>query len=110
MPRNPGHNGTSDTKPNRQKMDHDSDHFPIATKINLRIPQTTRASIRRWKKMDGKVFQKTLQEKLPKLKRLSIITSLDCYTEKVARAIRQAAQATPRPNQRRNKARNASNK
>jgi hypothetical protein len=43
--------------------------------------------------MNGEAFQNTLQEKLPKLKRLSIITALDCYTEEVAHAIWKAAEA-----------------
>jgi hypothetical protein len=42
------------------KMDHDSDHFSIATSINLRILQTIRAPTKRWKEMNGEAFQNIL--------------------------------------------------
>jgi hypothetical protein len=68
-------------------MNHDSDYLFIAISINLRISQTTRASTRRWKEINGKAFQNILQKKLPKLKKLNIITTLDRYTKKMAYAI-----------------------
>jgi hypothetical protein len=48
--------------------------------------------------MNGEAFQNTLQEKLPKLKRLSTITALDRYTKKVAHAIWKAAEAATSTN------------
>jgi hypothetical protein len=80
------------------KINHDSDYLPIAISINLRMPQITRAPIRRWKKMDGEIFQKALREKLPKLKRLNTFTALDYYTEKVVHAIWKAAEAATSTN------------
>jgi hypothetical protein len=74
-------------------MDHDSDYLPIATSINLQIPQTIRASTRKWKEINGEAFQNTLQEKPPKLKKLTTTIALNRYTKKVAHAILKAAEA-----------------
>ena len=73
-----------------QDLDHDSDHLPIGTILDLSI-QPLEATLRRnWKRLDEKVYQKELRGALPPLRRPANKTALDRYVEDVVMAIKKA--------------------
>lgn len=80
-----------------RELDHDSDHLPIATVIDLRIQQHAQETKMNWKALNTKTFETTLRERLPDLRRLRTKAALDQYVREMAAAIWEAAnRATPK--------------
>ena len=77
-------------------LDHDSDHLPITTILNLVTSQTEKKRTRRWKTTEAEKFKTALKSKLPELHLPRTKTALDKYTTEVVDAIwKAAAEATP---------------
>ena len=74
----------------RKELDHDSDHLPIGTQLDLRVETTKPRWTRNWRKLDEKRFCKALERNLPAMARPRTKKALDDYT----RAIVDALQAT----------------
>jgi hypothetical protein len=60
-----------------QEMDHNSDHLPITTTLDIRGVQTRPNLTRDWKSTDEEKPQKILREHLPELRRPRTKTALD---------------------------------
>ncbi|KAJ3560528.1 hypothetical protein NPX13_g9271 [Xylaria arbuscula] len=72
-------------------LDHNSDHLPIVTILDLRVVQVIEVPKRNWKELDGEKFQLNLTQNLPKLCRPRTPTALEEYVCKVTTAIWEAA-------------------
>lgn len=46
-------------------LDHDSDHLPISTVLDITIQQLERTTKRKWKQLDEVVYRKALKQALP---------------------------------------------
>ena len=68
-------------------LDHDSDHLPISTVIDMRIQQLDATPKRDWKRLDEAVYNKELKQALPPLRRPANKTALDTYVQEIVRAI-----------------------
>jgi ribonuclease HI/exonuclease III len=73
-----------------EELDHDSDHLPISTILDVAAPSASTAPKKNWKKLDGEAYNKALEENLPPLRRPATKTALDRYTEEVITAIQKA--------------------
>jgi hypothetical protein len=71
-------------------LDHDSDHMPISTVIDIRIQQLDVTPRRDWKRLDEKTYHKTLKRALPPLRRPATKTALDAYVQEIVDAIQGA--------------------
>jgi hypothetical protein len=71
-------------------LDHDSDHLPISTVIDMRIQQLNATPRRDWKRLDEKTYYKTLKRALPPLRRSATKTALDAYVQEIVKAIQGA--------------------
>jgi len=71
-------------------LDHDSDHLPISTVIDMRIQQLDATPKRDWKRLDEAVYNKALKQALPPLRRPANKTALDTYVQEIVGAIREA--------------------
>ncbi|KAJ3562896.1 hypothetical protein NPX13_g8391 [Xylaria arbuscula] len=72
-------------------LDHDSDHLPIVTILDLRVIQLIKEPTRKWKELNGEKFQTALTQKLPELCKPRTLTALEEYVRKVTTAIWEAA-------------------
>jgi hypothetical protein len=73
-------------------MDHDSDHLPIVTELDMSVIQLKKEIGRDWKALDKKVFDDMLRLELPPLQRLRTKTALDRYVREIVTAIQKAAE------------------
>lgn len=73
-----------------KELDHDSDHLPISTALDISIPNADKVPRKNWKKLDGEAYIKALKEALPPLRRPATKTALDRYVEEVVTAIQRA--------------------
>ena len=71
-------------------MDHNSDHLPITTIIDIRGIHTRPNPTRNWKATDEKKLLKILRKHLPELRRPRTKTTLDQYVKDIVAAIREA--------------------
>jgi len=78
---------TCNTDPN---MDHNSDHLPITTALDLRIIQRPRADIHEWSSIDEKKLRTSLAQEQPPLRCPKTKHALDRYVGEVVAAIRVA--------------------
>ncbi|KAB2110395.1 hypothetical protein AG0111_0g1384 [Alternaria gaisen] len=77
-------------------LDHDSDHLPISTVIDIRVQQLEQPPKRDWRRLDEGTYHKALKQALPPLRRPANKTALDAYVQEVIKAIQKAIdQATP---------------
>ena len=76
------------------EMDHNSDHLPITTILDIRGVQSRPNLTRNWKSIDRKKLQKILKEQLPELRRPGTRTALDRYVEDVVSAIKEAIEGS----------------
>lgn len=67
-------------------LDHDSDHLPIVTVIDLIVQRLGRTPKKNWKRLN-EAYTKTLENVLPPLRRPSTKTALDAYVKEVTTAI-----------------------
>ncbi|KAG6979043.1 RNA-directed DNA polymerase from mobile element jockey [Fusarium oxysporum f. sp. conglutinans] len=78
-------------------MDHDSDHLPITTSLDLNTIKMIAKPRRNWKALDEKTFTRVLQRELPPQRRSRIKTALDRHVEEVMAAITAAVdEAVPK--------------
>src|SRR5690242_9529663 len=71
-------------------MDHNSDHLPITTTLDLRTMQRPEVDTYDWSSMDEKVFRTSLTRELPPLRCPKTKLALDRYVGEVAAAIQAA--------------------
>ncbi|KAK1471623.1 zinc knuckle, partial [Colletotrichum abscissum] len=68
-------------------INHDSDHLPIATSLNLAVTELQREEKRKWKANDKETFIETLRGSLPQLRRPRTKAALDGYVGKTIDAL-----------------------
>ena len=73
-----------------KELDHDSDHFPITTVLDMTLKHKDRKAKRNWKKLDEKKLCEALRQTLPQLQRPRTKTALDRYTSGLIKAIDKA--------------------
>jgi hypothetical protein len=73
-----------------RNLDHDSDHLPISTTIDMRTQQLNATPRRDWKRSDEKTYYKTLKRALPPLRRPATKTALDAYVQEIVEAVQGA--------------------
>jgi exonuclease III len=73
-----------------RQLDHDSDHLPISTTLDLAVQRLEKKPRKDWKRLDEKLYTKTLRHSLPPLRRPLTKTALNAYTGEVASAIQDA--------------------
>ncbi|EGU72833.1 hypothetical protein FOXB_16658, partial [Fusarium oxysporum f. sp. conglutinans Fo5176] len=73
-------------------MDHDSDHLPIVTSLDLNIVKMMAKPRRNWKALDEKTFTRVLQRELPPQQRPRTKTALDRHVEEVMVALTVAVE------------------
>ena len=71
-------------------MDHDSDHLPTSTILDLAVQRLEKTLRKNWKKLDEKLYTKTLRHSLPLLRRPLTKTALDTYAGEIATALQNA--------------------
>ena len=74
------------------ELDHDSDHLPISTILDVAAPSVNVAPRKNWKKLDGEAYTKALEENLPPHRRPATKTALDYYVKEVITAIQKATE------------------
>ncbi|KAI6789402.1 hypothetical protein KC331_g213 [Hortaea werneckii] len=75
-----------------EELDHDSDHFPITTMLNLSAKKLDKKPKRNWKRLDDKKLCEALRQTLPQRQRPRTKTALDQYTTMIAEAIDKAVE------------------
>jgi hypothetical protein len=73
-----------------RELDHDSDHFPIITILDMSIKHKNMEPKRNWKKLDEQKLCEALRQTLPQLRRPRTKTALDRYTKGLVEAIDKA--------------------
>lgn len=73
-----------------RNLDHDSDHLPISTTLDLAVQRLEKTPRKNWKRLDEKLYTKTLRHSLPPLRRPLTKTALNTYTSEVTSAIQNA--------------------
>lgn len=73
-----------------RELDHDSDHFPITTILDLSVKHKDEEPKRNWKKLDNKKLCEALRQTLPQQQRPRTKTALDRYTRDLVEAINDA--------------------
>jgi ribonuclease HI len=73
-----------------RNLDHDSDHLPICTTLDFAVQRLEKRPRKDWKRLDVKLYTKTLRQSLPPLRRPLTKTALDAYTGEVTSAIQDA--------------------
>ena len=73
-----------------RSLDHDSDHLPISTTLDLTVQQLEKKSRRAWKRLDEKAYRTALRQYVPPLRRPLTKTALDTYAGEIATALQNA--------------------
>lgn len=76
-----------------ESINHDSDHLPIVTSLDLTVLQLQPKTRLKWKAIDEAVFTKTLRQELPSLRRPRTKTALDAYVTEITTALNAAIEA-----------------
>lgn len=71
-------------------MDHNSDHLPITTTLDLRTGQQPQTEIQDWSNIDEQKLRASLRKELPTLRNPKSRSGLDCYVQGVITAIQAA--------------------
>jgi hypothetical protein len=74
-----------------EDLDHDSDHLPIGTQLDLRVAVRGIRWVRNWRKLDEKQFRTTLEKNLPPIRRPRTKRALDEYAKEIVYAMQQTA-------------------
>ena len=78
------------------EIDHNSDHLPITTKLDISLRIQAPKETRNWGSTDKKKLQTALVQELPRVRRPNTKPALDRYTEEVVAAIQAAiSESTP---------------
>jgi hypothetical protein len=88
-----------------RELDHDSDHLPITTMLDMSIKYKKMEAKRNWKKLDEKKLCEALRQTLPQLQRPRTKTALDRYTSGLVEAIEEAVEKVLQKTRLSNKAR-----
>jgi Holliday junction resolvase RusA-like endonuclease len=70
-----------------RELDHDSDHLPISTVLDMTVQHLQETTKRSWKRMNKTTYLKALKQTLPPLRRPTTKTALDNYVRDVVAAI-----------------------
>jgi hypothetical protein len=73
-----------------RNLDHNSDYLPISTTLDLAVQRLEKRPRKDWKRLDKKLYTKTLRHSLPPLQRPLTKTALNAYTSEVTSAIQDA--------------------
>jgi hypothetical protein len=73
-------------------LDHDSDHLPISTVLDMTVQHLRETTKRNWKRMNEKTYLEALKETLPPLRRPTTKLALDNYVRDVITAIKTASE------------------
>ncbi|KAI0572273.1 hypothetical protein TUN199_10521 [Pyrenophora tritici-repentis] len=77
-------------------LNHDSDHLPISTVLDMTVQSMQETTKRNWKRMNEKTYLEALKATLPPLRRAATKLALDDYVRDVTTAIKTASEkATP---------------
>lgn len=68
-------------------LDHDLDHLPISTVLDVQIQHHAQKPLRQWKKLDTDKFCEMLKGELPTLHRPRTVEALERYVEYITKAI-----------------------
>lgn len=82
----------------REELDHNSDHMPIETILNISIGVTPPQEKYSWERLDHTKFEGMLHQKLPNPP-IEVVTSdaIDFYTQELSKVISAAiAKSTPK--------------
>ena len=72
-------------------LDHDSDHLPISTILDLRVKHKSTKPVRSWKRLNTEDFCKALRSELPAQRRPRTVASLEKYVQDIVEAIEKAS-------------------
>jgi hypothetical protein len=75
-----------------KNLDHDSDHFPISTMLDLSAKRQDKKPKRNWKRLNDKKLCEALRQTLPQRQRPRTKTALDQYTMMIVEAIDKAVE------------------
>jgi hypothetical protein len=70
-----------------RNLDHNLDHLPISTTLDLTMQRLEKRPRKDWKRLDKELYTKTLRHSLPPLQRPLTKTALNAYTSEVTSAI-----------------------
>jgi exonuclease III len=70
-----------------RELDHDSDHLPISTVLDMTVQHLQNTAKRNWKRMNEATYLKILKQTLPPLRRPMTKTALDNYVREVVIAV-----------------------
>ena len=73
-----------------EDVNHDSDHLPIVTSLDLTITRLQPKARLNWKAVDEAAFIETLRHRLPPLRRPRTKTALDTYVAEIAASLTAA--------------------
>lgn len=73
-----------------KELDHDSDHLPIKTIIDLRTKRWDLKPTRPWKRLNAETFRKALKAELYPQRRPRTVASLEQYVQEIVDAITRA--------------------
>ena len=77
-----------------RELDHDSDHLPIVTVMDMSVKLLETVPKREWKHVDQQAYQKVLRKALPPLRRPANKTALDAYVREIVEAIQKTIDRT----------------
>ncbi|OHW95285.1 reverse transcriptase-like protein [Colletotrichum incanum] len=69
---------------------HDSDHLPIATSLDLTVTQLQQEKKRNWKAIDETIFTKAIKRSINSLRRPRTKAALDRYVQEIVKTITTA--------------------
>lgn len=73
-----------------QELDHDSDHLPISTVLDLTVQRLHNTPRKNYRRLRENVYTKTLKQALPPLRRPATKAALDAYVHEMVEAIKEA--------------------
>jgi hypothetical protein len=73
-----------------RSLDHDSDHLPISTTLDLTLQRLEKKPRKDWKRLNEQTYLRALKHSLPSLRRPLTKAALDTYTGEVTAAIQNA--------------------
>ncbi|KAJ6436839.1 reverse transcriptase [Purpureocillium lavendulum] len=76
-----------------EDINHDSDHLPIVTSLDITTTQLQPKSRLKWKAIDKAAFSKTLRQQLPSIRRPRTKAALDFYVAEITTALMAAIEA-----------------
>ncbi|OAQ61321.1 reverse transcriptase [Purpureocillium lilacinum] len=76
-----------------ESINHDSDHLPIVTSLDLTVLQLQPKTRLKWEAIDEAVFTKTLRQELPSLRGPRTKAALDAYVTETTTALNAAIEA-----------------